>query len=289
MTKVPFRDIHHTEEEYATAVFSKSAWNAGYKEDEESEVRKSPQQQRASMSAGTKAVDPGQQTLVLPDSKRAEVERGTGERSTTSTGSTGDAKPNSITCASMPPLLVTPLHSSASGFGRPFQTPFKTSFRAHSESRDRKRSRSEAEVENPPAPKQEEREDDVEIDDTHVDMDADMEIPEIKMELETQTDAFHALRKSLHRVFPLDAASTDNTNTNRLAYPRRCPDECRKEEAAKTLKYEVLNMCVRLCATPSGYGERIVQKRRAIASLVVNEDEARATEKALGRRMWERS
>ncbi|KAF8550197.1 hypothetical protein OG21DRAFT_1487942 [Imleria badia] len=96
-----------------------------------------------------------------------------------------------------------------------------------------------------------------------------MEVPEVEMEvedfshkvpLETRTDAFHALRKSLHRVFPPGVSSRVPQRATLLL-----------AEAAKTLEHEVLNMC----ATPSGYGERIVQKRRAIVSLVVDEDEAR--------------
>lgn len=44
-------------------------------------------------------------------------------------------------------------------------------------------------------------------------------------------------------------------------------------DAAKRLEHAVHMMC----ATPPGHGERIVQKRRAIASLVLNKGKARAT------------
>jgi hypothetical protein len=43
-------------------------------------------------------------------------------------------------------------------------------------------------------------------------------------------------------------------------------------DAAKTLEHGIHNMC----ATPSGYGERLVQKRGAIMSLVVGEGTSRA-------------
>ena len=102
-----------SDEEYAAAVISKSAWNAGYEEDEESDGRKPQQpqqpQQRAPVSAGKNAnPNPGQQTLwdclnsapvqgfkrpnahghdKLPNSKRAKVEHTRDERISSTTNS----------------------------------------------------------------------------------------------------------------------------------------------------------------------------------------------------------
>ncbi|KAI9568465.1 P-loop containing nucleoside triphosphate hydrolase protein [Boletus coccyginus] len=322
------RKTNLSDEDYAAAATSRSAWNDGYEEDDECDGRKpQPQQQRAPVSAGANvnAANAGQQTLwdclnsapvqgfkrpnahgrdksVLPNSKRSKVEHAANERTTTGTSSTNSTRTN--TRASMPRPLVTRPHDSANSLRKPFKTPFKTPVENHhhvARGNDRDR-QSGPGVPSPPAENQhaqkdEESEDDVEIvevlikqepdgDDDAADdqMDMDVAIPEVVMEvetsfsrkvpLETRTGAFNALRKALHQVFPLDVASTDNTAWSILA---GAPTSVEGRtlvlaDAAKKLEHAVHIMC----ATPSGYGIRVVQKRRAIVSLVVGKGKARA-------------
>ena len=123
-----------SDEDYAAAAISKSAWNVGYEEDEESEGQKPQQQQRAPVSAGgnTNTTNPGQQTLwdclsslpvqgfkrpnahgrdklVLPNSKKAKVEHATGEWTATGTGSSNSARTSTSACASLPRPLGKPV------------------------------------------------------------------------------------------------------------------------------------------------------------------------------------
>ncbi|KAG8214332.1 P-loop containing nucleoside triphosphate hydrolase protein [Butyriboletus roseoflavus] len=326
--KTPQRKTNLSDEEYAAAVISKSAWNTGYEDDEDSERRKPQQQQRAPVSAGASAnaPNPGQMTLWdcldsapvqgfkrpnahghdklgLPNSKRAKME----DRTTKGTISTNNASTSTSTGAraSMPRPLVTRPHSSANSLRKPFKTPFKTPFQVPDESHnhvvkgnDHDRGRqSEKLIPSPPvqnhhAQNDEESDNDVEIlevrmkqeptppnnDAADDQMNMDMEIPEVKMEveasfsrkvpLETRTSVFDALRKSFHRVFPLDAASTGNTAW-RIIGGAPTSVEGRTlvlADAAKKLEHAIHLMC----ATPSGYQTRVAQKRQAIASLDVD-------------------
>ncbi|KAH0826214.1 P-loop containing nucleoside triphosphate hydrolase protein [Lanmaoa asiatica] len=327
------RKTNLSDDNYAAAVISMSAWNAGYEDDEDSEGRNLQQQQpqpqqrqHVPMSAGTSvnALNPGQMTLwdclnsapiqgfkrpnghgrdkqVLPNSKRTKIERAKDERTTSGTGSTSSASTSAR--GSMPPPLVTRPHSSVNTLRKPFKTPFKTPLKVPGEShhlvakvndpgRDRDREPEQG-VLSPPignqhAQKDEESKDTVEIvevqikqeptppdDATDDQADADMVIPEVEMEveasfsrkvpLEIRTSTFDSLRKCLHRVFPLDTASTGGTAWSILGGAPTTMEgrTLVLADAAKKLEHGIQMMS----STTPGYETRVMQKRRAIASL----------------------
>ena len=127
------RKMNLSDEDYAATAISRSAWNVGYEEDEESEGPKPQQQQRAPVSAGgnENPTNAGQQTLwdclnpppvqgfkrptahgrdklVLPNSKRAKVEHAKDERTATGAGLSNSARTSTSACASMPRPLGKP-------------------------------------------------------------------------------------------------------------------------------------------------------------------------------------
>jgi len=126
------RKTNLSDEDNAAATISKSAWNDGYEEDDESDGRKPQQRAPVSAGANANAANPGQQTLwdclnsapvqgfkrpnahgrdksVLPNLKRSKVEHATNERTTMGTGSTNGTKTSTSTCASMPRPLGKPV------------------------------------------------------------------------------------------------------------------------------------------------------------------------------------
>ena len=118
------RKTNLSEEDHAAAVISRSAWNAGYEDDDVPEGRKPLQQPRAPVSAGART-NPGQKTLwdcldSVPvqgfkrpnangrdklNSKKAKVVHTMDERIATGTSSTRGS--STSTRSSMPPPLST--------------------------------------------------------------------------------------------------------------------------------------------------------------------------------------